>query len=49
MLRPGTSYDLSLLIPLLEQEFDDGGVTDDYYMPFAITPLPQGEKSDRLE
>jgi hypothetical protein len=33
------TYDLSLLIPLLEQEFDDGG-KEDYYMPFALTPVP---------
>jgi hypothetical protein len=48
MLRPGT-FDLSLLIPLLEQEFDEGGVRDDYYMPFAITPLPQEETADWSE
>ena len=46
MTRPSTFYDLSLLIPLLEQEFDDSGIRDDYYMPFDITPLPQGELAE---
>jgi hypothetical protein len=41
------TYDLSLLIPLLEQGFDDG-VNDDYYMPFAITPMPS-DLTERAE
>lgn len=37
------SFDLSLLIPLLEEEFDETGVRDAYYSPFSLSSSGTGQ------